>query len=98
MKTIEIKCFEITEPDGGGQYDVHVTYASTEKVANDIIKSLGDKWPRTARKFSKLFTVVESVDEYQNNTAAALRKSAASKLTAAERNTLCIDAGGNHVL
>lgn len=98
MKTIELNCFEITEPDGGGQYDVHVAYASTKEVADAIIKSLGSSWPRTANKFTKTFTVVESVEEYKNNTAAALRKSAASKLTAAERKLLKINAEGDHVL
>lgn len=97
MKTYEIECYEITEPDGGGQYDLHVAYASTSQVADEIIKSLGKSWPRSAGKFSKLFTVVESVEEYQNNTASALRKSAASKLTAAERNILKINAEGDHV-
>lgn len=94
MKTYEIECYEVTEPDGGGMHSVHLCYTSTKAVADEIIKSLGTGWPRTTTKYTKLITVVESLEEYQANTKAALLRSAASKLTAEERALLGLTKDG----
>ena len=98
MKTYEIECYEVTEPDGDGMHSsVHLCYTSTKDVADQIIKSLGTWWPCTASKYNKLVTVVESLEEYQGITKAALLRSAASKLTPAERILLGLTKEGTRV-
>lgn len=97
MKTIEVDCFEITQPDGGGVRDEHICFASTKRVAESIVKHLGPGWPQDIRKFNKAFTVVESFEEYLDHTMSTKRANAAAKLTKEDRATLGIDIQGNYV-
>jgi hypothetical protein len=94
MKTYEIECWELTQPSGDGMRSEHLCYASTEQVANDIAKSIGKGWPKHAERYTKVFSIMESVDDYKANTRAALLKSAAEKLTPAERALFGIDKDG----
>lgn len=91
----DISCYQITAPDGGGMRDEHVCYAANEAVAKAIIDHLGSGWPRKATPV--VFTVLDSVQDYLMHTNAALRASAARKLTAAERRVLGITEDGKHV-
>jgi hypothetical protein len=94
MKTYEIDCWEVTQPDGGGMRSEHLCYASSKKVADEIAASLGKGWPKNAERYTKLFSIMESVDDYHANTKKALMKSAAEKLTPAERQVFGIDKEG----
>jgi hypothetical protein len=94
MKTLEIDCWEVTQPSGDGMRDEHLCYALSKKVADEIVASLGKGWPKNSGRYTKVFSIMESVDDYNANTRAALLKSAAEKLTPAERQVFGIDKEG----
>jgi hypothetical protein len=94
MKTLEIDCWEVSQPSGDGMGSELLCYASSKKVADEIVASLGKGWPKNAGRYTKLFSIMESVDDYNANTKKALMKSAAEKLTPAERALFGIDKEG----
>jgi hypothetical protein len=87
MKTFNINCFELTQPDGVGQSDVHIAYVAIEKVAKEW-ESKQTTWPRNYRKFKKFFMVFESIDEMESHSKESLRKQALSKLTDIDKEVL----------
>lgn len=95
MKTLNISCYEISEPDGCGVSNTHLVYASTAQVAYQIVKSLGSGWPRYVTPYSKQILIVESVEEYVEMKSAKQRQIAAAKLSASDRAALGIDANGD---
>jgi len=90
MKTFEIDCFELTQPDGCGMYEEHVAYVATEKIAKEW---QGDKqgWPRNYRKYKKTIVVFESIDEMSENSIKELKKLALAKLSPAEKELLGLE-------
>lgn len=87
MKKIEIDCWEVTTPDGGGIHSEHVAYTSTEAVALSLVgESKG--WPRYANKFQKTFLIVESVEDYEAMLTEKKRQRALSKLSEEDKIAL----------
>lgn len=86
MKTFEMDCFEVRELDCDDRSDHHVAFVSTKALADELIgKQSG--W-RSSQPYKKVLTVFESMEEYQANTTASLKKAALAKLTMAEKQAL----------
>jgi hypothetical protein len=93
MKIYEIekfKCYEVSEPDGGGYHHVHIAYFSTKSVAEEYIKSSDKGWPKDVREkcIFHRYIVLDSVEEMDTVRVENLRKSALSKLTPDEIRAL----------
>ena len=86
MKEIIIDCISVTEVDGMGMSDHHIAYCATQEVADQLVKR--QKGWRKAVPFKQVFTIVDTVDEYDAITNDALRKSALAKLTESEKRAL----------
>ena len=86
MKEIVIDCIEVKETDGGGMRENHVAYCSTQSVADELVKR-GKGW-RSSHPFKKVFTIADSVEDFDNSTKEALQKSALAKLSEAEKRAL----------
>lgn len=87
MKRIEVKCWEVTSPDGGGIHSEHVAYTSTEAVALSLVNE-SKGWPRYANKFEKTFLIVESVEDYKNLITEKKRQRALDKLSEEDKIVL----------
>jgi hypothetical protein len=86
MKQFEMDCYEVLEADGGGISDNHVCYVSSIPVAEALVAL--SKGYRRYRKYNKLHTIFDTVEEIEANSKANLRKSALAKLTNLEREAL----------
>lgn len=86
MKRFEMDCIEVTEADGGGMSSNHIAYVSTQALA-DILVSRSKGW-RSSSPYKKVITVYETIEEVDNNTKAALIRSAKAKLSPAELQAL----------
>lgn len=87
MKTYDIDCFELTQPDGGGMYEEHIAYVVTENVAKEW-KGKSTGWPRNYRKYKKTIIVFESLTEMEEHSKSEFRKATLAKLNAAEKEAL----------
>ena len=86
MKQFEMDCYEVREADGGGMSDNHVCYVSSDVLAEQIVAK--QKGYRSYRKYTKLHTIFDTMEEVEANTKSALRKSALAKLTNLEKEAL----------
>jgi hypothetical protein len=88
MKEFEIDCYEVRESDGDGRSDHHICFCSSAGLA-ELITNQNKGW-RSTSKFKKRFLVLDSEQEYKDNTRAAVKKRALSKLTEDEKEALGI--------
>lgn len=51
-KIIDINCFEITTPDGGGMRSDHVMYVATKTLADHIVDQ-AKGWPQYSHEFNR---------------------------------------------
>ncbi len=86
MRKIEVNCFEITETEGDGIHEKHIAYADGKCVA-DAIAEPSKGWMHV-RPFSKVFVIVQSLDEYKQLKNDAAREAALAKLTEADKKAL----------
>ena len=86
MKQFEMDCFEVREADGGGISDNHVCFVGNALLAEAICAK--QKGYRSYRKYDKLYTVFDTMEEIEANSKANLRKSALAKLTNLEKEAL----------
>jgi len=87
MKNIIVDCYEVIEPDGAGQHEIHVAYAADKSVA-EIIAKLKPTWPRYVRSFHKEFMIPDSVEELQHMESRRIREGALAKLSFSEKRAL----------
>jgi len=87
MRKIEIKCWEVSAPDGGGMHDEHVAYAGSKTVADAIVAE-SRSWPRYAREISLQYVIVDSFDEYKALCTENAKEAALAKLTEADKIAL----------
>jgi hypothetical protein len=86
MKQFEMDCYEVREADGGGMHDNHVCYVGSVSLAEALVaKSSGY---RNYRKYNKLHTIFDTMEEVEANTKSALRKAGLAKLSTAEKEAL----------
>lgn len=86
MQQLVIDGYEVRETDGGGMTSKHIGFFTNKKDA-EAIASLNKSW-RSYEPIKKIYTVFESVDEFDNNTKEKLRASAMAKLTDPEKEAL----------
>ena len=87
MKQFEMDCYEVRETDGGGtNYDAHVCFVSSLSLA-DAVCAKQKGW-RHHSKYTKTYTIFETIEEIEANSKANLRKSALAKLTNLEKEAL----------
>lgn len=86
MKTFEMDCFEVRETDGGGMSSNHIMYCATQALA-DKVAGRSKGW-RNVVPYKKTIRIFVTMEEIEEHSVQALRKSALSKLTAAEREAL----------
>lgn len=80
MKTILIDCWELTQPDGAGQYDEHVGYIASEKEAINWQKNASrGGWPGSYKRYHKVVTVFDSLEEMIDNSPSKLKERAIEK-------------------
>lgn len=95
METIEIDCWEVTEPDGGGVRSNHVAYFSSYASAKAYINgrmSRGDNWiDREPKNFKKTFIILENENEAEEMKKQKAIASAKAKLTKEELRLLGIE-------
>ncbi len=78
MKTIVIDCFELTQPDGAGQYDEHVGFVSSEKEAINWQCS-SKSWPGNYKRYQKTITIYDSLEEMIDNSPPKVKARAIEK-------------------
>ena len=86
MKQFEMDCYEVREADGGGMHDNHVCYVGNAALAEALVAK--SKGYRSYRKYDKLYTVFDTMEEIEANSKANLRNSALAKLTNLEKEAL----------
>lgn len=92
MKNIVIECYEIND----ASTCKFLAYASTAKLVQEIIDSDNTR-QFTINRFDRSIVIVESLAEFETVQANRIRREAAQKLTAAEREMFGIDEDGNNV-
>jgi hypothetical protein len=92
MKNIEIDCWEVTEPDGGGISSNHVAYFSDKNVAYQFIADKKTHWiDKEPRRFQKTFVILDSISELQILAKRSAIAAAKAKLTKEELRLLGIE-------
>lgn len=88
MKIIEIDCWEVTQPDGGGMREERVALVSSEDVAKAFVAKHNNGWPCSYRKYEKEFVIFDMYAEIAAYNETTERNAALAKLTARERKLL----------
>jgi hypothetical protein len=69
MKTYEINvsCYEVTEPDGGGINSNHIAYFSSASVARQYVDMTNKGWPKDIRQknITHKYIILDSVSEFR---------------------------------
>lgn len=86
-KIINIDCFEITTPDGGGMRSDHVMFVDSKSLADRIVnESTG--WPRYSHEFKKRFVIFQSMMDIEEYRKVQAKEEALAKLTEADKIAL----------
>lgn len=64
MKTISETFYKVTQPDGGGMYDICVGMFTSEVEAKKYIETLSKGWPSSVKKEELNLTLYDTAEEF----------------------------------
>lgn len=90
MKVINLDCYELLVPDGGGMSENRAGLVATEELAKQWV-SQASGWPRYHRRLLERIVVFDSLQEMEENSIEKRRARALAKLDADDIEVLGID-------